>query len=828
MNKYATAAALAFAISIMPASIASTASEAPSTTDAPSESTDNKKKPTKKKLSAPPPGFEFLLEAQTTQVDIYYGGRFLGAVMADYFPGEISFHQPQKVADLLPNLIDRQRIGLSLSGKLNSHQHAICQSKHDRNCGLLTPETTAVIFDESRYRVDLFVAAQELTVQELTIDKYLPPSDTGLSFIHGLTAAYTKQRHGSDDYSINGNTIVAYEESRVRMFSNISKQNNLEIDVLAFERDFSGRSYQAGLLQTNNQSSVFLPPLQITGARFASNLDTRNDLDFSEGSPLNVFLTNRGRVEVYKDDRLVSSDIYEAGNQSLDTRSLPGGAYNVTIRILQNGRLVKEEQRFYRKSSQVPPADQDIFFIEGGRMMSVLKDGALPDALDNYLLRAGYSSRVLDGLGLDGNIALSETDRMLEMGAFYLGYFLEMDTSVAHTEHDDKGYFFNINSRFKQLSVSANYRRVDIDDETRIFEEHAYLLGFDSTDQRSMRISHPIGSGRVNLETRVNKSSVDTITTYIAGVTLPNYRFTDRAYLSSSVEVSEENDLWQALLTLSINFSNTHWQTSLSHNEQRFKADDGRQHSSRTTSAQASWQDNDILVSDVNVNMNMQLSYNRHQADINAQWESRHGRLGFTADASDSDFGSSQGFSAALSTSFVGDTEGVVIGGSETNQSAVIIDIESPDNKDSYFDVLIDGGNRAYAISDASTIVSLRPFETYAVKLQDNGHTLLSFDQRENRTTLYPGNVKRLHYKVVKVDVVFGRLIDAQGQAIKNAVIDGVEGLAISDDLGMFQAEMNNSTKTLKVRTATSQCTVSVPDYTVKRQIANLGVLRCE
>ena len=341
-------------------------------------------------------------------MDIFYGGRYVGAVMATYAPGEIEFQNPAAVAALIPNLLDRKRIRQNLTGTLSSNAYLVCRNQYSEDCGTVEPAISAVVFDESRFRVDVFVAETELSVQEVAVDKYLPPAETGFSFIHALSAVYSSLERSDDNYSINGNTLLSHKESRIRMFSNISKDDDLNIDVLAYERDFEGRSYQVGLLQTNNQNAVFLPTLQITGARFASSLDTRNDLDFSEGSPLNVFLASRSRVEIFKDDRLVTSGIYEAGNQSLDTRALPGGAYDITIKVVRAGAVLREEQRFYRKSSQIPPEDQDLFFIEGGRLMENFNEGTFPESADNFLFRGGYSSRVSDGFGLNGSVAVAQ------------------------------------------------------------------------------------------------------------------------------------------------------------------------------------------------------------------------------------------------------------------------------------------------------------------------------------------------------------------------------------------------------------------------------------
>lgn len=787
-------------------------------------STEQSSTDLRENISRPPPGFEYLLEPQTTQVDVFYGGKYLGSLMATYSPGEITFLQPQQLTNLIPHLVDRQRLTAHFTGKLNSHAHAVCQNAFSTDCGRLNPEIAAVIFDESRYRVDVFVAAGELHVQTLNIPKFLPPSNSGLSLIHGLSGSYSKPEGNIDNYNLNGHTLLGLEESRIRMLSNISKANNFAIDALAFEHDYAGRSYQLGLLQTNNQRSVFLPTLQISGARFASTLDTRHDLDFSEGSPLNVFLSSRSRVEIYKDDRLVSSKIYDAGNQSLDTQSLEGGAYNIIVRIFEGSRLVREEQRFYRKSSQIPPSDQDLFFVEGGRMMQPATYGDDTfGKMDDYLLRGGYATRVTDGLALDANLALTETDKMLEAGFYYLNNYFDMDVNVAYTKHQDTGIFSSLNTRWQSLLISADYRKIDLSDSVRD-ANNIYLLGSADSEQGSIRFSHPFYTGLISFESRYIYSDISNTTSHTASVNFPRYDFDDKTYFASNFEVTKQDDVWQALLRVSINFSTYHTQYRVTSTQQQFEVGDQR----HNTTGSIHWRDNDLLISDVDVNLNVESGHERQQADLAANWESRYGRLAASVDQSHSSLnGSATGYSASLSTTFIGDSEGLVIGGNESNQSAVIIDIESPDN-DASFDVLVDGTKRTYAISDKSTIVSLKPFENYDISINDTGTELLSYSQREDRVTLYPGNVARLKYAVKKVNVVFGRILDKASKPLKHATIEGMEGLAITDEYGFFQAEMRTSTKTLTIRNKEGSCQINVPDYTAENQIARLGVLRCQ
>ena len=121
-------------------------------------------------------------------------------------------------------------------------------------------------------------------------------------------------------------------------------------------RDFEGLEYNGGLLSISGFGLNLTSDQPMVGLRINSSDNTREDLDFSGGMPVAVFLLTRGRVEVRKDDRLIDSAFFEAGSQQLDTSGFPSGAYDIEIRIVDEaGNLITTETRFFAKQSQIPP-----------------------------------------------------------------------------------------------------------------------------------------------------------------------------------------------------------------------------------------------------------------------------------------------------------------------------------------------------------------------------------------------------------------------------------------------------------------------------------------
>jgi hypothetical protein len=124
-------------------------------------------------------------------------------------------------------------------------------------------------------------------------------------------------------------------------------------------------------------------------------------------------------------------------------------------------------------------------------------------------------------------------------------------------------------------------------------------------------------------------------------------------------------------------------------------------------------------------------------------------------------------------------------------------------------------------------LITIRPFETYLVEIIPRGDGFVSYEQRSERVTLYPGNVATLSWDVSPVSVVFGRLFDQYGEPIQNALLRGAAGLAMTDEYGYFQAELKASVRSLKVETRKFKCDFELPDFETVNGIAMLGSQTC-
>ena len=147
---------------------------------------------------------------------------------------------------------------------------------------------------------------------------------------------------------------------------------------------------------------------------------------------------------------------------------------------------------------------------------------------------------------------------------------------------------------------------------------------------------------------------------------------------------------------------------------------------------------------------------------------------------------------------------------------------------DAFFEVEINKSPRDQVRIGKQTVIGLPPYNTYDVILKPRGSTLVNFNDQRQSATLYPGNVVTMKWTASKIIVAFGRIVDAKNEPVANALIKGVSGLAVTDEFGLFQAEIDTSVERVDVQTREMTCSAQLPEYSPDDNITLLGDLICK
>lgn len=755
----------------------------------------------------PPAGFEELSDTQQSLVDIYFGNRYIGSQLASFSPGIIELPNLAELVRQIGNLNDPTLIVSTLTGELNSHANLVCLTDSSQNCGILEPPVAGVIFDESRFRVDIFINRRFMLTRAADVRKYLPPSDAGFALMQNFSATVSGSSAEDSDnsYTLNGLTMAAWKENSIYWSWDYSDTSHFSVNQFYGQRDFEGVEYNAGLLSTSGFGLNLTSDQPMVGLRINSSDNTREDLDFSGGMPVEVFLPTRGRVEVRKDDRLIDSAFFEAGSQQLDTSSFPSGAYDIEIRILdESGSLIATENRFFAKQSQIPPIGEWLFFAEAGRVVYRETDQALPEITDLWLNRAGVSRRVLDTLAATGAVAINDNDALMEFGLYHFGYRYEISPSLMLADSGSKGFTVNSRLTLGDLSLSGNYRRLWHDeaienDTDESGDEFPGLFG-NAFEQHSFSASMPLFDGSLGYRYSLNQGyddnneEQDPTRTHSLDYRRTLFRTFDY-HGDVALSLSKSGDTEIGLVSFSFRYREDRWNFRATPRAEINKRD-GTTDSSERLRLSTSWEDGDHLDGDLRFDLGVEGGTGDERMDGSVQYANHYGRASFSASHTRGSDSNTTSWGGSMSTSFLTDGNVFALGGEERAESALVVNLDG--RPGDVFDVKVNGQRRGYAIAGSPSIIALSPYEQYRVSLSPAGETLYSFDEREKTVTLYPGNVMTLDYQAIPLQLLFGRLL-FNGQPLEGARINGGIYPGSTDDIGMFQLETRSDVGNLQV-----------------------------
>ncbi|MFK7732408.1 MAG: CS1-pili formation C-terminal domain-containing protein [Pseudomonadales bacterium] len=788
-----------------------------------------------------PQGFELLLSEHHTELDVYFGGVYRGSVFASYTPGKVRFSEPENVLTLLGDLKPdhRESVYQRLGQEFLANSDKICRSARQTDCGTIEPDAIGIIFDDTRFRVDFFVNPAYLSVIALDRSRYIPDSSADKpSLTQMFGAVVSKTSNTEEDYNLVGNTSFSIGENSVSSFWDYSKVQGARVDTLMFQREHKGKQLLAGVFRTLGNGVSFSSDQKILGFRVASSLNTRADRELLQSNDILVFLPLPAQIDVLRDGRLLATGFYPAGNRLINTESLPSGAYTIALRITDEAGRVRQEQRFFVKELSLPPKDETQYYLEFGEGMNQAFDQPIPEASGNTMLRAGLSHRIAENAGLDMALAHAGSTSLLEFGAIGIGRLHRTQAGVMVSTDGDYGISFGSRVQVGAFSLSLDSRHLNRDEERLEpvlnsvsdleFDDNFNLLP-GSFSQHSISMNYALREGGINarlarIDSNAGESQI-----------IRSFAFTRNLLQSAkdnlvlNLTLSDNEEDLVARIGLSYNFRSNSWSHSVSPElEYRKEMDD-----SDTTSGakwRSSWRDDDWLTGDLRIAARGERAHTGDSVGATAEYSSQHGRaaLEFARFFDNSEF-SQAGTRVALnaSTGFVSNLEKLAWGGQSLNQSAVLIDVQG-DVKNAEFDVYVNDFKQGYVKMGTAGALQLAPFQQYNVRIKPSGAEFLGYEDRVQQATLYPGNVVALEWQANQIIIGFGQLLNARGEAIANAVLDGAEGQVTTDSNGIFQLEAKSNQRVLQASNADVNCTVVLPEQTlVNNGVHNFGQLSC-
>ncbi|MDS0790461.1 TcfC E-set like domain-containing protein, partial [Proteus vulgaris] len=121
-----------------------------------------------------------------------------------------------------------------------------------------------------------------------------------------------------------------------------------------FERDFNGRRFAFGLLNTWNLQSIAsmsaLNSSKVYGITYGNNSSSKVNHSQLSLTPITVFLPSAGEVRVYRDGKLLSIQNFPMGSFEVDTAPLPFGIYQVEVEVVIDGKVHSKQAQTVNKT----------------------------------------------------------------------------------------------------------------------------------------------------------------------------------------------------------------------------------------------------------------------------------------------------------------------------------------------------------------------------------------------------------------------------------------------------------------------------------------------
>jgi hypothetical protein len=786
-----------------------------------------------------PEGFADLTEDRTLVVDVFFGGARIGEALVAAAPGSVRFLEVGNLVALLPPLTDPRAVETFLSASLPANADLICTSSVDqRACGRLSPELVGVIFDSDRFRLDIFINSRLLEVQDDFHDRYLPPPEPGLSMINIISGTASGRMDGGNQYyGLQDQLVLGWGDRRIRADVSLASEVGAGIERLTFEWDRPEQRLLAGALWAPGNGIA--GQRKLLGVGLESQIDTRRDRDAILGSPVIVFLDRRARVDVVRDGRVLGSGIHEAGNQKLDTSSLPEGSYEILLRIHEAGQPVREERRFYTKSRRIPSDGRTDYFVYGGLLVESTRAGSIKPS-DRPFIQGGIAQRLTEGLVLDGTLQATDQVASIELGTTFLTPVAHLRAAVLADTTGARGTMMQLTSSgVSPLNFSLDFRQIEGAEENG----PGLIAGADLTTPRAM------GFDLADHRHRADYAQLGGIVSY----SMANLRFLGTLFYRdedgqparfsfgpslewdvlrrSSLQVTLRGDLtttergssgFAGISVRLLNRSST--MTAVAGRRTSGRHDDLLGEGA-VGSVSGAW---NFAAAGGELAVGAGAEHQPRQQDFFVSSELRHpvGSLRGNLVRSDHDSGSTTQYAAAFQTTVAAGAGSLQVAGRTTTESMLIASVAGSRNHDR-FELLVDEQIVGTIEGLESLTVPLPAYRAYHVRIRPVGRDLVSYDSSSREVGLYPGSVTRLSWSAAPLTIKFGRLVGPDGRPIAGASMTGKGVWSVTDDDGYFQVEIPEGQIMQVTLRDGATFAIELPAASSGRLFADIGQMVC-
>lgn len=614
------------------------------------------------------------------------------------------------------------------------------------------------------------------------------------------------------------------------------------VHELYTQRELQGSFFRLGYFTPNSEGLTRQPrtfgtsPDTAVGVMYGSSDSLAINNAMPSVYPIYVTANRQGSLEIYRDGLLINTQSVPAGLQTLDTRPLPGGIYEVEVRLIEDGQITSTTQELVYKPNNWRNLDErwryNLFAGEESKLLSNWDTQAsgspTAGASINYLAHP----RVILGL------SARQIRETLQYGAsidWTLANQISLYANVYQTQDYGTGLDLQSLYNYGAGSLILSHTRSWLDttdiyetlpDGTRVRQRNVFV---GQTSNSSLAINHRLDQ-RNSLNARVSHSEGN-----VEGVGLDlgwsrravlfgndaNWRLSlfDRpGSFSSGDDRSRGVDL---SLNLAIGAPGQQLTGSIGSRTDR----DG----GRDNNASLGWRKDfkDHVLQNVSVTA-LSDTYGMGLSSLASFRTDTVNGDGFIQRSS-----YNSNFTGGLnldSTLVIGGQKMLMTSEYEMRGAGMIVDVESDiDGIILRADDLSGGGA---LLKPGRNFIPLTAYRNSSVSFDFEGNDVPAATIAPARTRyhLNKGGVDYRHIRVMKTLTVLGRLVDEQGRPLKGHHVINHASRGVTEVDGFFSMEMNAGSPTLEVRRDNNllcQFRLDEKDHRSENNVLMIGDLRC-
>lgn len=578
--------------------------------------------------------------------------------------------------------------------------------------------------------------------------------------------------------------------------------NNYSIYQLFTQKELKGSFFRLGLFTPdsdngNVQTSGFGNDTVI-GGMWGTSDALLATTDSVSAWPVYVTGRNQSIAEVWRNGQMIRTQQLQPGIQALDTRPLPLGIYDITIKVIENGQVIDtQEAQIFKAQGWNNPDKRWRMNLWGGQRrtlgsgdLSVLDSnpftaGAGVELLVNPRATVGFSGAITEKeqhLRTRTNITLSQNDR------FFAQYTLGSSQYQANQDTDIR-YYRNL---YAGGSASLYWRSTLSD----VYGHRVHTRQTGQTWGASLSSRLPRASSLI-----FNAQYIDTPWRKgaAADVSLSTQtRFLDRdtsLRMSAYDRPAFDNNRRDRGISFSVSIAlspaaehsvsfSTGLEQDQSFSSLQYQWEPTEKNTLRNLGAGVSWNAGDTVL---NGNGAVDTPW------VNGNFYAQHGMRSKTSTAG-----------ANLSQVLVmgGGKIASVNGDSSGMQSAVIVDMDADDKNTR---IQATGSMSELSLKPGRNILPAELWKKSDIQFSARGGDSVQVFPERQSIQMNRGSVQYLNIKTVKTFTLIGMLQDEQGQAIRNRYVKSDVTGAMVNAEGVLTLDTGTTNRQLTVSAENGQ-----------------------